>query len=83
MDPDRVDGPAECRQAAHRILLPAELLRDHDAGIAAAREIGGIDAKFARVRRRVGVVQSQIPGDQIDMAIVVEITRGQAVPPAA
>ena len=76
MDPDRIDRAAECRQTAHRELVPAELLREHDVRIAAAREIGGIDAEFARVRRRVAVVQSQISGDQIDSPVVVEIARG-------
>ncbi len=80
--PDGINGGRQLRETEKRILGPVDLLREHDVRRQVAGEIVGIHPEPALRGRRERVIQAQVSRDQIRIAVMVEIARGQTVPPA-
>ena len=66
-----------------RIVAARGCLREDDVGLLTAGEAGRVDAEPALRGCRKGVIQSQIAGDEIGTAVVIEIAGDQRVPAAA
>ena len=79
---ERVDLSPQWHQTGERVFRSIQRLGEDDVRGPVADEVEGVDAERTLLRCGVRVVQTQIPRHQVGMAVLVEVSGGETVPPS-
>src|SRR5207237_274325 len=78
-----VDLWPKLRHPGQRIRSSLHLFGQNDLGGLVSGEGARVDPEGGVLRRRVGVVQAEVAGDEVGTTIVIEVSASKAVPPTA